>query len=82
MTKEYLTARLQEAAEEGWEKALATYEDDIAEGIEESVFLNEFEEQYYLHGIENQAFWSAIEEHEEFEDDDNGLTEPINPYII
>ena len=78
MTKEYLTARLQEAAEEGWEKALATYEDEI----EESVFLNEFEEQYYLHGIENQAFWSAIEEHEEFEDDDNGLTEPINPYII
>lgn len=33
MTKEYLIARLQEAAEEGWEKALATYEDDIAEGF-------------------------------------------------
>ena len=33
MNKEYLIARLQEAAEEGWEKALATYEDDIAEGI-------------------------------------------------
>lgn len=33
MNKEYLIARLKEAAEEGWEKALATYEDDIAEGF-------------------------------------------------
>lgn len=33
MNKEYLIARLQEAAEEGWEKALATYEDDKAEGF-------------------------------------------------
>ncbi len=33
MLKEYLIERLKEAAEEGWEKALATYEDDIAEGL-------------------------------------------------
>lgn len=33
MNKEYLIARLKEAAEEGWEKALATYEDDIAENL-------------------------------------------------
>lgn len=33
MTREYLIERLKEAAEEGWEKALATYEDDVAEGL-------------------------------------------------
>lgn len=33
MNKEYFIARLKEAAEEGWEKALATYEDDIAEQL-------------------------------------------------
>ena len=33
MNKEYLIERLKEAAEEGWEKALATFEDDIAEGF-------------------------------------------------
>ena len=31
MNKEYFIERLKEAAEEGWEKALTTYEDDIAE---------------------------------------------------
>lgn len=96
MTKEYLIARLQEAAEEGWEKALATYEDDIAEGFEEPLLLNKSEEEYYLQGIENQAFWDTIEEHEVLEElqknkatiimnwrqNDNGLIEPINPYLI
>lgn len=33
MNKEYFIARLKEAAEEGWEKALATYEDDLAENL-------------------------------------------------
>lgn len=33
MTREYFIERLKEAAEEGWEKALATYEDDVAENI-------------------------------------------------
>ena len=33
MTREYLIERLKEAAEEGWEKALATYEDDVAGGL-------------------------------------------------
>lgn len=34
MTKEYFIERLKEAAAEGWEKALATYEDDVAEGLQ------------------------------------------------
>lgn len=33
MNKEYLIERLKEAAEDGWEKALATFEDDVAEGF-------------------------------------------------
>jgi hypothetical protein len=33
MNEQYFIERLKEAAEEGWEKALATYEDDIAEGL-------------------------------------------------
>lgn len=33
MIREYFIERLKEAAEEGWEKALATYEDDVAENI-------------------------------------------------
>ena len=37
MDKEYLIERLKEAAEEGWEKALATIEDDINEGIVEGL---------------------------------------------
>ena len=38
MNKEYFTERLKEAAEEGWEKALATYKDDKAEGFIEPNF--------------------------------------------
>jgi hypothetical protein len=34
MTYEYFIERLKEAAEEGWEKALATYEDDVVEGLQ------------------------------------------------
>lgn len=33
MNKEYLIERLKEAAEDGWEKALATFENDVAEGF-------------------------------------------------
>ena len=33
MDKQYFIERLKEAAEEGWEKALATFEDDVAEGF-------------------------------------------------
>ena len=33
MNKEYFIERLKEASIEGWEKALATYEDDVAEGL-------------------------------------------------
>lgn len=33
MNKEYFIERLREAAEDGWEKALATFEDDMAEGF-------------------------------------------------
>ena len=33
MDRQYFIERLKEAAEEGWEKALATFEDDVAEGF-------------------------------------------------
>lgn len=33
MDKQYFIERLKEAAEEGWEKALATFEDDVAKGF-------------------------------------------------
>ena len=33
MNKQYFIERLKEAAEEGWEKALATFEDDIVKGF-------------------------------------------------
>ena len=33
MDKQYFIERLKEAAKEGWEKALATFEDDVAEGF-------------------------------------------------
>lgn len=33
MDRKYFIERLKEAAEEGWEKALATFEDDVAEGF-------------------------------------------------
>ena len=56
MNKEYFIERLKEATEEGWEKALATYEDDVAEG-----FIEEEED-------ETEAFWRAIREHEELEE--------------
>lgn len=42
MDKQYFIERLKEAAEEGWEKALATFEDDIAEG-----FINEYQRRDY-----------------------------------
>lgn len=37
MNKEYLIERLKEASAEGWEKALATIEDDINESIVEDL---------------------------------------------
>lgn len=40
MNKTYFIERLKEATEEGWEKAFATYEDDIAEGVDEATELN------------------------------------------
>ncbi len=41
MRRDYFIARLKEAQEEGWEKALATYDDDVAEA---SLFLDQIEE--------------------------------------
>lgn len=33
MDKQYFIERLREAAEKGWEKALATFEDDVVKGF-------------------------------------------------
>lgn len=42
MDKQYFIERLREAAEEGWEKALATFEDDVAKGFIKLAPSNEF----------------------------------------
>lgn len=64
MNKEYFTERLKEAAEEGWEKALATYEDDIAEGVGEATELNSKEAEIQDDRIFDMIYSTTEEEQE------------------
>lgn len=73
MTKEYLIERLKEAAEEGWEKALATIEDDIAEGIEDAWYIQNILPQDYYEYTEVEEPPIALDMNEIFEELDSLL---------
>ena len=65
MLKDYFKARLEEAAEKGFEKSWATFEDDLAEGIEDAWYIqNILPQDYYEYAAatEDYHFWKSLEE--------------------